>query len=83
MTLAHAPAYVTDDDRSMRKAIGRLSNRRLLSRNVLPGAREFLAQAPHTGPSCVILDLNMPGLNRLEVQGALVESDSCQPYAPL
>jgi FixJ family two-component response regulator len=35
------------------------------------GAREFLAQAPHTGPSCVILDLNMPGLNGLELQEAL------------
>src|SRR5260221_248533 len=34
-------------------------------------AREFLARAPDTGPSCVILDLNMPGLNGLELQEAL------------
>jgi FixJ family two-component response regulator len=37
------------------------------------GAREFLARAPHTGPSCVILDLNLPGLNGLELQQALAE----------
>src|SRR5208282_2378215 len=37
------------------------------------GARAFLARAPHTGPSCIILDLNLPGLNGLQLQQALVE----------
>src|SRR5258708_14095278 len=40
---------------------------------MLTGAREFLARAPHTGPLFVILDLNMPGLNGLELQEALAE----------
>src|SRR5258708_7744192 len=73
MTLAHAVVYVIDDDISMRKAVGRLLESEDYSVEMLTGAREFLARAPHTGPSCVILDLNMPGLNGLELQEALAE----------
>jgi FixJ family two-component response regulator len=72
MTLAHALVYVIDDDMSMRRAIERLLESEDYSVELLTGAREFLAQVPHTGPSCVILDLNMPGLNGLELQEALV-----------
>jgi len=72
MTLAHSLVYVIDDDMSVRRAIGRLLESEDYSVELLTGAREFLAQAPHTGPSCVILDLNMPGLNGLELQEALV-----------
>jgi len=72
MTLAHALVHVIDDDLSMRKAIGRLLESEEYSVEQFAGAREFLVRAPHTGPSCVILDLNMPGLNGLELQEALV-----------
>jgi Response regulator len=71
MTLAHTLVYVIDDDLSMRKAIGRLLESEDYSVEVFTGAREFLVRAPHTGPSCVILDLNMPGLNGLELQETL------------
>jgi FixJ family two-component response regulator len=71
MTLAHALVYVIDDDLSMRKAIGRLLESEDYSVEMFTGAREFLARVPHTGPSCAILDLNMPGLNGLELQEAL------------
>ena len=57
----------------MLKAIGRLLESEDYSVELFTGAREFLARAPHTGPSCVILDLNMPGLNGLELQQALAE----------
>ena len=71
MTVAHTLVYVIDDDVSMRKAIGRLLESEDYSVEVFTGAREFLVRAPHTGPSCVILDLNMPGLNGLELQETL------------
>ena len=71
MTFAHPLVYVIDDDLSMRKAIGRLLESEDYPVELLTGAREFLARAPHTGPSCVILDLNMPGLTGLELQEAL------------
>jgi FixJ family two-component response regulator len=71
MTLAHALVYVIDDDLSIRKAIGRLLESEDYPVELFAEARGFLARAPHTGPSCVILDLNMPGLNGLELQEAL------------
>src|SRR5260370_26878014 len=73
MTLAHTLVYVIDDDRSTRRAIGRLLESEDYSVEMFTGAREFLARALHTGPSCAILDLNMPGLNGLELQEALAE----------
>lgn len=73
MMLAHTLVYVIDDDISMRKAIGRLLESEDYSVELFTGAQEFLARAPHTGPSCIILDLNMPGLNGLELQQALAE----------
>src|SRR6266446_5837240 len=71
MTFADSLVYVIDDDISMRKAIGRLLESEDYSVEMFTGAGEFLARAPHPGPSCVILDLNMPGLNGLELQEAL------------
>jgi len=65
--------YVIDDDISMRKAIGRLLESEGYSVEMFAGAWEFLARTPHPGPSCIILDLNMPGLNGLELQQALAE----------
>jgi FixJ family two-component response regulator len=73
MMQAHTLVYVIDDDMSMLKAIGRLLESEDYSVEMFSGAREFLARAPHTGPSCIILDLNMPGLNGLELQEALAE----------
>jgi RNA polymerase sigma factor (sigma-70 family) len=73
MTFADALVYVIDDDTSMLKAIGRLLESEDYSVEMFTGAREFLARVPHTGPSCVILDLNLPGLNGLELQQALAE----------
>jgi FixJ family two-component response regulator len=73
MTLAQTLVFIIDDDKSMRKAIGRLLESEDYSVEMFTGAREFLARAPHPGPSCVILDLNLPGLNGLELQQALAE----------
>jgi RNA polymerase sigma factor (sigma-70 family) len=73
MTLAQTLVFVIDDDTSMLKAIGRLLESEDYSVELFTGAREFLARAPHTGPSCIILDLNMPELNGLELQQALAE----------
>jgi FixJ family two-component response regulator len=65
--------YVIDDDLSMRKAVGRLLESEHYSVEIFTGAREFLARVPYAGPSCVILDLNMPGLSGLQLQDTLAE----------
>jgi FixJ family two-component response regulator len=73
VTPADSLVYVVDDDLSMRKAIGRLLESENYAFEMFTGAREFLARVPHTGPSCVILDLNMPGLTGLELQERLLK----------
>jgi FixJ family two-component response regulator len=73
MTLAHALVYVIDDEMSMRKAIGRLESEGYFV-EMFPGAREFIARPPHGGPSCVVVDLNLPELNGLDLHRALAKS---------
>jgi len=65
--------YVIDDDLSMRKAVGRLLESEDYSVEIFTGAREFLARVPYAGPSCLIVDLNMPGFSGLELQETLAQ----------
>jgi len=73
MTLADRLVYVVDDDPSMLKAIGRLLESEDYAVEMFTSAREFLGRAAHNGPTCVVLDLNMPELNGLELQEALAK----------
>ena len=63
--------FIVDDDASVRKALGRLLRSVGYSFESFPSARAFLSRPPPAGPSCVILDYRMPGLNGLELQEAL------------
>jgi FixJ family two-component response regulator len=74
MTLGRRLVCVIDDDLSMRKAIERLLESEDYSVEIFTGAQEFLARASDTGASCVIVDLNMPGLNGLELQETLAQT---------
>jgi FixJ family two-component response regulator len=37
-------------------------------------ASEFLSRSAHPGPSCVIVDVRMPGLNGIDFQNVLIEN---------
>ena len=68
-----ATVHVVDDDASWRTSV-----RRLLTaagyRVVLYGsAEEFLESAVPDSPSCVLLDMRMPGLTGLQLQQALAK----------
>jgi RNA polymerase sigma factor (sigma-70 family) len=63
--------FIIDDDAPVRRALGRLLRSVGYSFESFPSARAFLSRSPRVGPSCVILDYRMPGLNGLELQGAL------------
>ena len=73
MMRAQRLVCVVDDDLSMRTAVGRLLESEDYYVEIFTGAQEFLARVPHTGAACVILDLNMPELNGLELQDALAK----------
>jgi FixJ family two-component response regulator len=62
---------IVDDDPSVRKGLARLVKSAGYRVEVFESAGEFLARAPQEDPSCLILDVRMPGLTGLELQEAL------------
>jgi FixJ family two-component response regulator len=62
---------VVDDDESIRRSLARLFRSARLPVETLPTARAYLDREPHAGPTCLVLDVRMPGLDGLELQEAL------------
>lgn len=69
--MAAAVVFVVDDDASVRKSLTRLISEAGYTVQTFASAREFLARAPSAGPSCVVLDVRMPGLTGLDLQQTL------------
>jgi FixJ family two-component response regulator len=65
---------VVDDDASIRKSLMRLFRSEGLVAEPFASARAYLDRAVHDGPSCLVLDVQMPELTGLDLQRALVES---------
>jgi FixJ family two-component response regulator len=72
-------AYVVDDDPSVRKSLRRLLNAAGYSVLSYASAQEFLEQKLADKPSCLILDVSMPGLSGLELQDILMGDPSSLP----
>jgi DNA-binding NtrC family response regulator len=69
-----ALVYVVDDDVSAREGVARLIRSAGFAAKTFESGEEFLASArPHV-PSCLVLDVNLPGLNGLDLQEKLVQS---------
>jgi FixJ family two-component response regulator len=64
--------FVIDDDESVRKGLSRLLDSADYDNEAFGSAAGFLARGPHPGPSCVIVDVKMPGLNGIDLQEALI-----------
>src|SRR5437868_11115399 len=73
MIAPSAMVFVIDDDASMRKSLRRLLDAAHYETEVFKSASEFLSRSSHAGPSCVIVDVQMPGLNGIDFQKALIE----------
>ncbi|HEY4815562.1 MAG TPA: response regulator [Chthoniobacterales bacterium] len=73
-TRADSIVFIIDDDASVRKALGRLLRAEGYPFECFLSAADFLARSPSGGPSCVVLDFHMPGLNGLELQQALADA---------
>ena len=68
--MAHATpiVFVVDDDISVREALELLIRSAGLQPQLFASAREFLAHPKVLIPSCLVLDVSLPGLNGLELQ---------------
>lgn len=73
MISSTAMVFVIDDDESVRKSLKRLLDAAHYKAEVFKSASEFLSCSPHSGPSCVIVDVKMPGLSGIDFQEALIE----------
>src|SRR6266850_1520146 len=65
--------FVIDDDASVRKSLKRLLTSASYRTEVFESADEFLARSAHPGPSCLLIDVQMPGLNGMDLQEALIQ----------
>ena len=64
--------HIVDDDASVRAAISRLLQSRGFVVRTFESAAEFLATRDNDDtPGCVLADVQMPGINGLELQSAL------------
>src|SRR6185437_8499952 len=73
MTFPTPFVFVIDDDESVRKGLKRLLRSANYESEVFKSASDFLARPPHPGPACVIVDVQMPGINGIDFQQALIE----------
>jgi FixJ family two-component response regulator len=63
--------FVVDDDMSVREALDSLIRQAGWRPEVFESAREFLAHPRALVPSCLVLDVTLPGLNGLELQSLI------------
>ena len=75
MTRADAPTvFVVDDDEGVRAAIQGLLKSAGLRCESFRSAEEFLRKNRPDGPSCLVLDVSLPGVNGLEFQRELADA---------
>ena len=67
--------FVVDDDLSVRSAIKRLIDSMGLHVELFESAQGFLASKLPNVPSCLILDIRLPGISGLNLQRRLAEAD--------
>lgn len=69
-----APIYVVDDDISVREAVGSLIRSAGLRVQTFASAQEFLSSPWADVPSCLVLDVQLPGLSGLELQQRMMRT---------
>jgi FixJ family two-component response regulator len=71
---AHRTVFVIDDDPDIRAAMQRLLETVGLHAELFAAAQDFLQRKMPEAPSCLVLDLRLPGMSGLEVQRRLTEA---------
>ena len=71
---APATVFVIDDDGDVRASIQRLLKTVGLRGEAFANANDFLRRNMPEGPSCLILDIRLPGVSGLEVQRKLIDA---------
>jgi FixJ family two-component response regulator len=76
---AEALVFVVDDDASLRASLQDLLESVGLRVAACASAQEFLRRPRPEGPSCLVLDVRLPGLSGLDLQKQMAEGDRDMP----
>jgi FixJ family two-component response regulator len=76
---ANPSVLIVDDDPEFRDSVGRLLRSVGLHTQQFSSVSEFLKADPSDGPSCLILDIRMPGGSGLELQRELAAANRQVP----
>ena len=71
--------FVVDDDVSVRESLGLLLACAGWRAETFSSAQEFLARVPVDSPSCLLLDVSLPGLSGLDLQRRLEGDGTAMP----
>ena len=74
MSDADSVVFVVDDDTSIREALTSLLRSVGLTVEAFGSAREFRSRRPRDAPSCLVLDVRLPGASGLDLQRELVDA---------
>ncbi|HWF02071.1 MAG TPA: response regulator transcription factor [Candidatus Angelobacter sp.] len=78
--LTDAPiVFIVDDDVSVRESLELLIGSEGWQAETFTSAQEFLDRAKASVPSCLVLDIGLPGLNGLELQKNLAAEQKDMP----
>src|SRR5512144_886957 len=66
-----AAVFLVDDDPSVRKALTRLISSKGYTVESFASANEFLKRNHYDGPACLLLDIQMPGMDGMQLQQEL------------
>ena len=76
----HPSVLIIDDDAEFRDSVGRLLRTVGLHTQQFSSVAEFFNADPHTdGPTCLVLDVRLPGLSGLELQRELAAANRQLP----
>jgi FixJ family two-component response regulator len=76
---ANPSVLIIDDDPEFRDSVGRLLRSVGLHTQQFSSVSEFLKAEPWDGPTCLLLDIRMPGRSGLELQRDLAAADRQLP----
>jgi FixJ family two-component response regulator len=71
--------HIVDDDRSVRTALARLLHNTGFDTRSYASAAEFLVADRDDTPSCILLDVGLPGMTGVELQAAIAKMERGPP----
>ena len=75
MSDATSTVFVIDDDPDLRASVGRLLRSLGISVQLFASISDFLKSDPPDGPTCLVLDIRMPGQSGLDLQCELAAAN--------